>query len=71
MRVNLKWTPPKPLIHEGIKDISELFRNQLASTLFRDGFAGSFVKTGTMHDDGVKFVSYEPIQRVGTAPIAS
>ena len=48
------------------------FRNQFALTLFfRDGVARSFLKAGTMHDDGAKFVSYKPTQRGGTAPVAS
>jgi hypothetical protein len=37
------------LIHEIIKDICDLFCNQLASTRFRDDVARSFLKTGTMH----------------------
>jgi hypothetical protein len=47
--VKPKWAPPKSLMPEFIKDICELFRNQLASTGFRHGVSRSFLKTGTMH----------------------
>lgn len=74
-RKNIEFTPPKPTMREGMKDLILLFQEQFTEEKFQRCINASFIKTGTLPQESedisapLTFVIYEKAASSGTLSV--